>query len=100
MPSTAMYFILGLLLLCALAAAVGLVEARAKNRSAFGWIVSVVASIIGAVGGAMAVGAAMDASGAFKETGPAFDTLPMIAGLLLGAWLALKLVNRFRDRDG
>jgi uncharacterized membrane protein YeaQ/YmgE (transglycosylase-associated protein family) len=93
-----LFFLIGLLLLCALAAVIGLIEARLKKRNALGWIVSAITSIVGAIGGTFAAGLAMEATGLFKTTGPEFDSFPIFAGFLLGAWGALILVNLFRDR--
>ena len=85
--------------------AVGIYEAWAKKRGALGWIVSIVASVIGGTIVGIALGSAvMFLAGALAhQIGPNWAELEMllgllatITGLMLGSWLALRIVNRFR----
>lgn len=85
--------------------AVGIHDAWTNKRGALGWILSIVASVAGGSVGGFALGSTvMLAAGAVAERlGPdwaEFDALlglpAMIIGLVLGSWLALRFVNRFR----
>jgi hypothetical protein len=94
----------------AAALAVGIHEAWTQQRGAFGWLVNIVVSFVGALFGAQAGGfvvvmllsmtGMMDGSSIAKTGG-----LPMsfaLAGGMLatlaGAWGAIWVVNRWRDR--
>lgn len=85
--------------------AVGIYEAWKNKRGPLGWIVNIIASVVGGTcGGILVGGGAMAAAGLVRDrllpTWPELDALvglpAMLAGLVLGSWLALKLVNRFR----
>lgn len=81
----------------ALAAAVGLYEAFKHKRGVMGWIVSIVASVVGGV----LVGAALPQLVilALRPDGPAalyFGLAGVVAGVLVGSSAALSIVNRFR----
>ncbi len=81
----------------ALAAAVGLYDAYANKRGVIGWIVSIVASIVGGV----FVGAALPQAiiMAMKPDGQAalyIGLAGVVAGVLAGSSSALWIVNRFR----
>jgi uncharacterized membrane protein YjjP (DUF1212 family) len=86
--------------------AVGLYEAWLKKRGALGWIVNIVASVIGgfvaASLGSMVMG--MMLSNLQPEGSLASSRHPLLyissAGMavltVLGSWTALQIVNRFR----
>lgn len=96
---------LGLMLLVYLGGtfAVGVYEAWTHKRSALGWIVSIVCSVIGGTFGGLALGigamAAVDAMGLsakWAELDALVGLFATIIGMLLGSWLVLRTVNRFR----
>ena len=108
MSSTLLYSIGGLLLFGGIAMAVGLFEARAKKRNALGWIVSIGGAIVGGACGLIALTTALGVidklvpiSESLGRTGLGLDVALGVGagfgGLVLGAWLALRLVNRYRD---
>lgn len=85
--------------------AVGIYEAWSKKRGVLGWIVSIVASIIGGTIGGFSLGtvAMLPAGALATRLGPGWAELDAIVGLpasiiglFLGSWIALQLVNRFR----
>ena len=94
--------LMALLFLCG-ALAVGIYEAWSKKRGALGWIVSILASVVGGAFGGMGLGigamAAVDATSLpslWAELDATVGLIAMIIGLLLGSWLALRIVNRLR----
>ncbi len=94
--------LMALLFLCG-TLAVGIFEAWSKTRGALGWIVSILASVVGGTFGgmglsmgAMAAVDAMSLPSEWAELDASVGLLAMILGLLLGSWLALRIVNRFR----
>lgn len=113
---TALFFVSGLsamekslglmaLLLVGGALAVGIHEARKSERGVLGWIVSIVAAIVGGTIGGMVLsfGAMIPADAIGKRLGPGWAELDatvgliaMLIGIVLGARLALRLANRFR----
>lgn len=81
----------------ALAAAVGLYDAYSHRRGVMGWIVSIVASVVGGV----LAGATLPQLVilALKPDGPAalyIGLASVLAGVLIGSSVALWVVNRFR----
>lgn len=81
----------------AFAAALGLYDAWSNKRGALGWIVSIIASVVGGV----VVGAALPqiAILALKPDRPAalyIGLAGVVAGVLVGSSVALSVVNRFR----
>ena len=85
--------------------AVGMYEAWVKKRGAVGWFVNVVASVVGGTIGGIALGSAvlLLAGELAQWLGPNWAGLDAslglpatIIGLVLGARLALRLVNRYR----
>ena len=99
----AMSFML-LFLLAALA--VGIYDAWSARRGLLGWIVSLVVALVGALIGAAAGAFALELAftlippqGSLMQTGGPLLYLSINAQMLftlLGAWLALGLVNRWR----
>jgi uncharacterized membrane protein YeaQ/YmgE (transglycosylase-associated protein family) len=96
--------------LCFLVAAlaVGLHEAWTKKRGVLGWIVNVVVTFVGALVGAQfgglvvvgLIGAVMDVNGSLARTGGLAMSAALAGGMLatlLGAWIALWIVNRWRS---
>ena len=86
---------------------VGVHEAWTRKRGVLGWIVNIVASFVGALIGAQAggfvmvmlIGAVMDVDGSLARTGGIAMSAALAGGMLftlLGAWVALWLVNRLR----
>lgn len=85
--------------------AVGIYEAWKKRRGPVGWIVNILASVVGGTIGGFALGSAamLPAAALSKQLGPSWAELDAslgllgtVAGLVLGSWLALRIVNRFR----
>ena len=90
------------------ALAVGLHEAWTKRRGVLGWIVNVVVSFVGALVGAqfgglvlvVLIGAVMGVNGSLARTGGLAMSAALAGGMLftlLGAWVALWIVNRWRS---
>lgn len=85
---------------------VGLYEAWSKKRGVLGWIVSIIAAVVGGILGAAAGSPLFDAAltiikpqGALFETkSPLFFVLLNVQMIftLLGSWITLWVVNRFR----
>jgi uncharacterized membrane protein YfcA len=90
------------------ALAFGIYEASSKKRGPLGWIVSIVASVVGGMFGAylasMAVESLLETThmrpeGSLWAMGHPLLYVGgacMVIGLLLGSWIALWIVNRFR----
>jgi hypothetical protein len=85
--------------------AVGIHEARSKERGALGWIVSIVASLVGGCVGlylhSVAMGIILSLiqfQGRVIDHPVVLFTSSATAAILtvLGSWVALKIVNRFR----
>lgn len=85
--------------------AVGIYEAFKKKRGAIGWIVNIVTSVVGGSIGGLVLGIAVGSAAGVvaKRLGPGWEeldaTLGLLAtiiGLVLGSWLALRILNRFR----
>jgi hypothetical protein len=85
--------------------AVGIYEAWAKKRGVVGWIANIVASVIGGtiVGFTLGSAVMLLAGSLAQRLGPNWAELDAllglpatIIGLVLGSWLALRIVNRFR----
>lgn len=83
----------------------GIYDAWANKRGFLGWIVSGIAAIVGGVIGGIAGGAALGAAATFAvsaagmqwpEADATFGLIGVIAGIVVGALLALRLANRFR----
>ena len=95
-----------LLILLLAMLAVGLHEAWSKKRGGLGWIVSIVASVVGGFAAASLAGMAMEMMlpRLRLEGSLASSRHPLLyissVGLtiltLLGSWIALQIVNRFR----
>lgn len=83
---------------------VGLHEAWTNRRGALGWIVNVVASIVGAfvaapLGGTLMALLLSDGSRSLAAAGGLRFTVALAGGMLftlLGSWVALWFVNRWR----
>lgn len=85
---------------------VGLYEAWSKKRGVLGWIVSIIAAVVGGILGAAAGSPLFDALlTIIKPQGALFETRSPLLFVflngqmiftLLGSWIALWLVNRFR----
>lgn len=113
---TTMLFVLGLaamekaLLLMAVmylgvTGAVGIYEAWSNKRGPGGWLVNIVASVVGGTIGGFALGSIvmLPAEALARRLGPGWAELDAtlglaatIIGLVLGSWLTLRIVNRFR----
>jgi hypothetical protein len=86
------------------ALAVGIHEAWTKKRGVLGWIVSIVVSFVGAfvaapLGGAVIAILLSDGSRSLAATGGPRFSVALAGGMLvslLGAWGALRIVNRWR----
>jgi hypothetical protein len=84
--------------------AVGIHEAWTKKRGVLGWIVNLVVSFVGAFVAAPLGGAAIgillsDGSRSLAATGGPRLSVALVGGMLvtlLGAWGALRIVNRWR----
>jgi hypothetical protein len=84
--------------------AVGIHEAWTKKRGVLGWIVNLVVSFVGAFVAAPLGGAAIgillsDGSRSLAATGGPQLSVALVGGMLvtlLGAWGALRIVNRWR----
>jgi hypothetical protein len=85
-----------------LPAAFGVIDAWRNGRGLFGWIVSLAASLIGGIGLMLAVVnlARIPFSEGNASTPPPTEIIAfaqIFGGLILGAMLALWMVNRVRD---
>lgn len=88
------------------AVSLGVYEAWSKRRGFLGWIVSIVAALVGAFVAAMLGGAIMDTvlpllqlDGSLAETRHPFlyvGSAAMMILTLAGSWLVLQVVNRWR----
>ena len=88
------------------ALAVGIHEAWSNKRGVLGWMVSIVVSLVGAFVGAEIGNLAMEAmltlinfEGSLAKTGgPLLDfwSAGMMLLMLLGSWIALRIVDRMR----
>lgn len=90
--------LLVMLALFGVVAAIGLYEAWSKKRGIVGWIVSVVTAIVGAVATmsvCVSIGDAMVVRWPKSMAGEMFLSFSPIL-VLVGAWLALRVVARFR----
>jgi hypothetical protein len=85
--------------------AVGIYEAWKKKRGAVGWIVNIVASLVGGTIGGFVLGSAvmLPAAALGQQLGPNWAELDAllglpatIIGLVLGSWMTLRIINRFR----
>jgi hypothetical protein len=84
--------------------AVGIHEAWTKKRGVLGWIVNLVVSFVGAFVAAPLGGSAIgillsDGSRSLAATGGPRLSVALVGGMLvtlLGAWGALRIVNRWR----
>lgn len=90
----------------AAALAVGIHEAWTKGRGVLGWIVNLVVSFVGVfvvapIGGMVLALLLSDGSRSLAAAGGARFSLALVGGMLVtlfGAWGALWIVNRWRDR--
>lgn len=103
-PMTMMFVFL------AAALAAGIHEAWTNGRGVFGWIVSILAALVGAIIAGLFGGTVMDAlmpfiaqffnlQGSLAASGHPLlyiTSAAMMLLMLFGAWLALQLVNRMR----
>lgn len=91
------------------ALAVGIHEAWTQKRGVLGWIVNIVLSFAGAMVGAqfggfvivMLLGLTGSMNGSIAKTGGLAMSFALAGGMvaaLMGAWGALWIVNRWRDR--
>ena len=88
----------------AAALVVGIYEAWTKKRGVRGWIVNIVVSFVGAIVaaplGGMVIGIMLsDGSRSLAATGGPRFSVALAGGMLvtlLGAWGALRIVNRWR----
>jgi len=88
----------------AAALAAGIYEARAKNRSAPGWIVNIVVSLVGGIAAIILGGMVMEMILSGVNLGGPLAEHPlmvvalaaMMAVTLAGTWGALWIVNRLR----
>lgn len=107
MPDSSVGGPLTLMLAFVLAAlAVGLHEAWTRQRSALGWIVSIVAAVVGGFSGVALGGFAFEGilpslnlEGSLASTRHHMlhvSSAGMMVLTLLGAWIALWIVNRLR----
>jgi hypothetical protein len=86
------------------ALAVGIHEAWTKKRGVLGWIVNIVVSFLGAfiiapIGGMVMAIMLSDGSQSLAATGGPRFSIALAGGMLvalLGAWVALSIVNRWR----
>ncbi len=86
------------------ALAVGIHEAWTKKRGVLGWIVNIVVSFLGAfiiapIGGMVMAIMLSDGSQSLAATGGPRFSIALAGGMLvslLGAWVALWIVNRWR----
>ena len=86
--------------------AVGIYEAWLKKRGALGWIVNIVASVIGGFAAAIIVGMAMETilphlhleGSLVSSQHPLLYVFSAGTAILtvLGAWIPLQIANRFR----
>ena len=86
--------------------AVGLNEAWSKKRGVLGWIVSIVVSVVGGFSGAVigstvlgAMLSLLQLEGSLVATGGPLLYVSLAGQMiltLLGSWIALQIVNRFR----
>jgi hypothetical protein len=94
----------------AAALAVGIHEAWTNKRGVLGWIVNIVVSFVGALVGAqlggfvivMLLGLTRTMDTSIAKTGGLATSFALAAGVvatLMGAWSALWIVNRWRDRS-
>lgn len=97
---------IGLVFLLA-ALAVGIHEAWTRKRGALGWIVNIAVSFVGALAGAnlggmvmvLTLGLVAHVDGSLAKTGGLVMAAALAGGMvatLLGAWGALRIVNRWR----
>jgi hypothetical protein len=97
------------LVFIAAALAVGIHEAWTQKRGPLGWIVNIVLSFVGALIGAQAggfvivmlLGATGMMQGSIARTGGLPMSFALAGGMLValfGAWGAIWVVNRWRDR--
>jgi hypothetical protein len=84
---------------------IGAYEAWSRQRGVLGWLVSLGVSVVGGTVGGMglSIGAMAVADATSKGLGPKWaeldasvGLLAMVVGLLLGCWLALRIVNLLR----
>jgi len=92
----------------AAALAVGIHEAWTKKRGVLGWMVNIVVSFVGVLLAAQLGGIVLvmllspfTTGSSIAATGGAVMSISLVGGMLfslLGAWGALQLVNKWRDR--
>lgn len=94
--------LMALLFLCG-TLAVGIYEAWSNKRGVLGWIVSLGTSVVGGTVGGMGLGMAAMAAVAtmskglspeWAELDASVGLVATIIGMLVGSWLALRIVNR------
>jgi uncharacterized membrane protein YeaQ/YmgE (transglycosylase-associated protein family) len=85
-----------LLLFLVAALAVGLIDAWLKKRGVLGWIVSIVASVVGGIFGAVITSTVLDSPKLLHLDGTPIFAACLLTGLLLGSWILVRIVNRFR----